>query len=146
MNEDIVIRVKRFHPDAQLPRYAHVGDMGDLAADLYSAEETRLSPGETKAVQTGIAVGLPSGFGAVVEDRSGLATKGISTLGGIIDTGYRGELKVILTNMSNIDFTIPKGDRIAQLRIVRRIEAHFEEVEELGSTERNHSGFGSTGT
>ena len=146
MNEDIVVRVKRLHPDARLPRYAHVGETGDLAADLYSADGIQLSPGETKQVSTGISLGLPPGFGAVVEDRSGLATKGISTLGGIIDTGYRGELKVILTNTSNTDFAISKGDRIAQLRIVRRIEAQFEEVEELASTERNHSGFGSTGT
>lgn len=146
MNNDLVIRVKRLHPDAQLPRYAHLGESGDLAADLYSAEQSRLSPGETKPVSTGIAVGLPTGFGAIIEDRSGMAIKGVSTVGGIIDTGYRGELKVILTNMSNADFTISKGDRIAQLRIVRRIEAHFEEVDDLAATERNHSGFGSTGT
>jgi dUTP pyrophosphatase len=145
MNNDIVVRVKRIHPDARLPRYAHLGDSGDLAADLYCVEQTRLSSGETKPVPTGIAVGLPPGFGAVVEDRSGMAAKGISTVGGIIDTGYRGELKVILTNMSGADFAIAQGDRIAQLRIVRRIEAHFEEVEELTATERNHSGFGSTG-
>ena len=71
--------------------------------------------------------------------------KGITTVGGIVDTGYRGELRVILTNMSNLDFGISKGDRIAQVRIVRRIEARFEEVEELAPTERNNSEFGSTG-
>jgi dUTP pyrophosphatase len=146
MSEAILVRVKRLHADALLPHYAHLGETGDLAADLYSVEEMVLSSGETKAVSTGIAIALPPGFGAVVEDRSGLATKGISTVGGIIDTGYRGELKVLLTNMSNENFTITKSARIAQLRIVRRIEANFEEVEELAATERNHSGFGSTGT
>jgi dUTP pyrophosphatase len=70
---------------------------------------------------------------------------GSATVGGIIDTGYRGELRVILTNMSELDFGISKGEPIAQVRIVRRIEARFEEAEELSSTKRNNSGFGSTG-
>ena len=145
MTERIHVRVKRLHLDARLPVYAHVGDTGDLAADLYCVEGAHLSPGETKPVPTGIAIELPVGFGAIVEDRSGMAMIGVMTLGGIIDTGYRGELRVILANISNQYIGISKGDRIAQVRIVRRIEAYFEEVEELAPTERNISGFGCTG-
>jgi len=81
----------------------------------------------------------------LMEDRSGLAVRGVTTLAGVIDPGYRGELKIVLTNLSAAPVTIAAGDRIAQLRIVQRIEAQFEEVEEVAPTPRNAAGFGSTG-
>ena len=139
------IAVLKLHPDAQLPRYAHTGPFGDLAADLHAVSGGKLEPGETIAVPTGLALGLPSEFGALVEDRSGLALRGITTLAGVIDPGYRGELKIVLTNLSPLPYTISAGDRIAQLRIVPRIQASFTQVETLDETVRAAAGFGSTG-
>lgn len=143
------ILVQRLLPNAQLPRYAHAGAFGDLAADVFAAEAATLAPaghaGSTLAVRTGLAMELPSTHGALVEDRSGLAVRGITTLAGVIDPGYRGELKIILTNLSPDPQTVAPGHRIAQLRIVRRIEACFEETDTLAETPRGQGGFGSTG-
>jgi dUTP pyrophosphatase len=88
---------------------------------------------------------FPSTHGALVEDRSGLAVKGITTLAGVIDPGYRGEIRVVVTNLGATAAEVKQGDRIAQLRIVRRVEAEFVEVEELGEAKRGAGGFGSTG-
>ncbi len=140
------IAIKRLHPDAQLPRYAHSGVGGDLAADLYSVQEVELPPGEVVSIPTGIALAIPDGFGAIVEDRSGLALQGLTTLAGVIDTGYRGEIRVVTANLGQTVVRIRKGDRIAQLRIVPRIEATFTETLELSSTQRQAGGFGSTGS
>ncbi len=133
------------HPEAKIPRYAHSGPWGDLAADLYAVSAWTLEPGETVAIPTGLALGFPSEYGALVEDRSGLALRGLTTLAGVIDPGYRGEIKVVLTNLGAIPQSIAPGDRIAQLRLVRRIEATFEVVESLEETVRGGGGFGSTG-
>ncbi len=145
MSEMPHILVQTLHPAAQVPRYAHSGPFGDLAADLYAVSEWKLEPGETVAVPTGIALGLPADYGAMVEDRSGLALRGLTTLAGVIDPGYRGEIKVVLTNLAPVAHTIFPGDRIAQLRLVKRIEASFEVVESLDETVRSTGGFGSTG-
>ena len=142
----INIKVAKLHPDARLPHYAHTGPHGDLAADVAALEAAELAPGDIKAVRTGLTFEFPEEYGALVHDRSGLAMKGICTLAGVIDPGYRGELKVVLTNMSKDVFQIRPGDRIAQLRIVRRLEVEFTEVDTLVSTARNVKGFGSTGT
>lgn len=142
---DLRIAVKRLVPAAKLPRYAHVGEYGDLAADLYASEDVALTAGATLPVPTGVAMEFPSTHGALVEDRSGLAVKGITTLAGVIDPGYRGEIRVVVTNLSPNAVEVKQGDRIAQLRIVRRIEAEFVEVEELGEATRGEGGFGSTG-
>jgi dUTP pyrophosphatase len=145
----VKIGVKKLSAAAQLPRYAHVGELGDLAADVYASEPVTLAAageaGSTAAVPTGIAMEFPSTHGALVEDRSGLAVRGLTTLAGVIDPGYRGELRVVMTNLSPAAVEIRVGDRIAQLRIVQRIEATFEEVEEHGDTARGGGGFGSTG-
>jgi dUTP pyrophosphatase len=141
----VAIKVKKLEAAARVPRYAHTGDYGDLAADLYALDEVTLAAGETRPVATGIAMEFPSTHGALVEDRSGLAVKGVTTLAGVIDPGYRGEIKVVLTNLSSAAVEISAGDRIAQLRIVQRIEAQFDEVEELGEAARGAGGFGSTG-
>jgi dUTP pyrophosphatase len=143
------IRVQRLHPSAQLPRYAHTGPFGDLAADLFAAEAATLAPvgteGATQAVRTGLALELPSTHGALVQDRSGLALRGITTLAGVIDPGYRGELKIVLTNLTPEPQLIAPGHRIAQLRIVERIQAAFEETDTLAEAPRGAAGFGSTG-
>ncbi|MFZ0959363.1 MAG: dUTP diphosphatase [Terriglobia bacterium] len=139
------IKVVRMHPDAVSPTYAHSGPFGDLAADLSAVECVCLEPHRTRAVRTGLALEFPPEVGAVVEDRSGLALKGISALAGVIDPGYRGELRVVLTNLSSEPYNIKPGDRIAQLRIVRRIEVEFIMAKTLSETGRNAGAFGSTG-
>ncbi len=141
----IPVATKRLHPDAKLPKYAHEGAWGDLAADLYSVHEATVEPGKTALVATGLAMAFPEDYGALVEDRSGLAVKGITTLAGVIDPGYRGEIKVVLTNVTVTPITLQAGDRIAQLRIVKKLQATFEEVEDLDATHRGEGGFGSTG-
>lgn len=92
---------------------------------------------------------FPADYGALVEDRSGLAVRGITTLAGVIDPGYRGELKIVLMNVTDAPITLAAGDRVAQLRLVRRIEAEFVEVEPMSAphltTVRGAGGFGSTG-
>src|SRR5580698_6606692 len=145
--EDVVrIKVKKLHQEAQLPRYAHTGVFGDLAADLYAVVDATLEAGATGAVATGVAMEFPSTHGALVEDRSGLAMRGVTTLAGVIDPGYRGEIRVVVTNLGALVAEIAAGDRIAQLRIVQRIEARFEEVSELVEAPRGANGFGSTGS
>jgi dUTP pyrophosphatase len=141
----VVLKVLKLDPSAQLPRYAHAGPFGDLAADLYSVASVTMDAGATMAVATGIALEFPSTHGALVEDRSGLAVRGVTTLAGVIDPGYRGEIKVVMTNLSAAAVEIKAGDRIAQLRIVQRIQARFEEVSELVEAPRGAAGFGSTG-
>jgi dUTP pyrophosphatase len=144
--ESVRIKVLKLDAAAQLPRYAHVGEFGDLAADLYAVAATTLKAGETAPVATGVAMEFPSTHGALVEDRSGLAMRGVTTLAGVIDPGYRGEIRVVVTNLSASAVEIKAGDRIAQLRIVRRIEAQFDEVSELVEAPRGANGFGSTGS
>ena len=143
------IKVKKLDAAAQAPRYAHVGEFGDLAADLYASAGAMLAAagvaGSTAAVATGIALEFPATHGALVEDRSGLAVRGVTTLAGVIDPGYRGEIRVVMTNLGTEPVEIKAGDRIAQLRVVQRIEASFEVVEELGDAARGERGFGSTG-
>ena len=139
------IKARKLREDARLPRYAHTGLYGDLAADLYAVENVTLAPAATIGVPTGIALEFPSTHGALVEDRSGLAVRGVTTLAGVIDPGYRGEIKVVVTNLSSISVEIKAGDRVAQLRIVQRIEAEFEEVAALAEAPRGAGGFGSTG-
>jgi dUTP pyrophosphatase len=140
------IKVLKLRPNAQVPRYAHSGPFGDLAADLYAVEPAVLDAGATVGVATGIALEFPATHGALVEDRSGLAVRGITTLAGVIDPGYRGEIRVVMTNLSAATVEIKAGDRIAQLRIVQRIEAEFEVVSELVEAPRGTKGFGSTGS
>jgi dUTP pyrophosphatase len=140
------IKVMKLHPAAQLPRYAHTGYFGDLAADVYAVEAVVIAGGATVAVPTGIAMEFPSTHGALVEDRSGLALRGLTTLAGVIDPGYRGELKVVVTNLNSGAIELKAGERVAQLRIVQRIEASFEEVTALGEAARGAGGFGSTGS
>jgi dUTP pyrophosphatase len=143
--DSVRIRVRKLDESAQLPKYAHAGRFGDLAADLYAVAGTTLEAGATIPVATGVAMEFPETHGALVEDRSGLAVRGVTTLAGVIDPGYRGEIKVVMTNLSAAPVEIKAGDRIAQLRIVRRIEAEFEEVSELAEATRGAKGFGSTG-
>ncbi|HJM29204.1 MAG: dUTP diphosphatase [Acidimicrobiales bacterium] len=139
--------IKRLDPDLPLPKYAQVGDAG---CDLIAAEEIVLPPGGGRAlVPTGIAIALPEGYAGFVQPRSGLANKhGVTCLNspGLIDSGYRGELKVLLINTDpHNSFEVKRGERIAQLVIQKVEQADFIEMEDLSQTERGDGGFGSTG-
>ena len=131
----------------KLPSYETKGSAGvDLQA--YVESPIVLKPLERTLVPTGISVELPEGYEAQVRARSGLAIKhGISLVNGIgtIDSDYRGEIKVILINLGDKEFTISNGDRIAQMVFIRHEQAEFELVEELNETERGSGGFGHTG-
>ncbi len=141
------IAVRRLDPDLALPSYAHLGDAG---ADLVAREGVTLAAAGGRAlVPTGVALALPRGTAGFIQPRSGLALKhGITCLNtpGLIDCGYRDELKVLLVNLDPTDdFTVERGDRIAQLVIQRVEQAAFVVVDELPDSERNTGGFGSTG-
>jgi len=129
-----------------IPTYSHPGDAG---ADLSSAENLVLHPGERATVATGVSIALPAGFVVFVVPRSGLAAKhGITVVNspGTVDAGYRGELKVTLLNTDLREpFTINKGDRIAQMIVMPVVQARFIPVDKLPESERGESGFGSTG-
>lgn len=128
-----------------IPAYAKAGDAG---ADLKASEAGSIAPGARSLVPTGISIALPDGFVGLVHPRSGLAVKhGITVLNtpGTIDSGYRGEVKVILLNTSDEEFVFERGERIAQLVIQRYEKAEFVEVTQLPQTERGEGGFGSSG-
>ncbi|MEZ4856920.1 MAG: dUTP diphosphatase [Gelidibacter sp.] len=131
-----------------LPNYETIASAGmDLRANL--SESRVLKPLERSIVGTGLFIELPIGYEAQVRPRSGLAAKkGITVLNtpGTIDADYRGEIGVILVNLSNEDFTINNGERIAQLVIAKHERAEWVEVQELSETSRGKGGFGSTGT
>jgi len=141
------IPIIRLIDDATIPIYAKPGDAG---ADLVAAESVILEAGGGRAlISTGVAIAIPEGFAGFVQPRSGLALKhGITCLNtpGLIDSGYRGELKVLLINTDpNETFEVNKGERIAQLVIQKIEECNFQEVEELPDSERGETGFGSSG-
>lgn len=140
------IRIKRLRPDAALPEYAH-GPAEDAGMDLRSVERVVLTPNVPSGVPTGLAIELPPGFEAQIRPRSGLALKHAITVPnspGTIDPGYRGEVKVILLNLGKSDYTIEKGDRIAQM-VIARYEAIEIAEGELSETGRGAGGFGSSG-
>lgn len=140
------IRLKKLSPEALLPTYSH-GPDEDAGMDLRALEAVRLTPGVPRAVPTGIAIELPSGYEAQVRPRSGLALKHAITLPNspaTIDPGYRGEIRVILLNLGQQDYAIEKGDRIAQLVIAKYEPVEWEEGE-LRDSLRGAGGFGSSG-
>ena len=134
--------VKKLVSEAKLPTKAYAGDLG---WDLYSAEDVVIEPREIKAIRTGIAVQLPAGFGAFIKDRSSRAKMGLHCIGGVIDNGYRGEIIVLITNLSRDVVKIKKGEKIAQLVLISLVECSLKEVDELGTSERGNRGFGSSG-
>jgi dUTP pyrophosphatase len=142
----VTLRFRRLSEAARPPAQAHEGDAG---YDLHAAEGLTIAPGERASVGTGIAVAIPEGQAGLVIPRSGLASRnGISVVNapGLIDSGYRGELRVLLLNTDRQQpFSVEPGDRIAQLVLVRVETDEAVEVEELDETVRGAGGFGSTG-
>ena len=139
--------ITRLRPGAVVPQRAYAGDAG---LDLSSCERIELAPGERALVPTGLAVAIPEGHAGFVQPRSGLAAKhGITIVNspGLVDSGYRGELRVILQNTDPRDsFVVEPGMRIGQLVLVAVPHAELVEVTELPSSERGEGGFGSSGT
>ncbi len=142
----INLSLKQLDPGISVPAYAHDGDAG---LDLRSTEHLILEPGQRALVPCGISVAIPEGYAGLVVPRSGLAAKhGISIVNapGLIDSGYRGEIKAILLNTDlESSFEIQRGDRIAQLVIIAVPKVNLVSCEDLESSERSSGGFGSTG-
>lgn len=142
--ERVKVQIKKLSEDAVIPQYAHKTDAG---ADVYAIEDVTLKPHETQLIKTGISVAIPVGYEIQVRPRSGLSLKTglrVANAPGTIDSDYRGEVCVIMTNTANLSQTINKGDKIAQLVISAVPMIDWIEVDELDSTERGEGGFGST--
>ena len=141
----IDVSIRRLRPDAHLPEQAYEGDAG---MDLAACEAVTIEPGERAVVPTGLAIEIPDGYAGFVQPRSGLAVRhgiGIVNTPGLIDSGYRGEIRVVLINTDReARFTVEPGMRIAQLVIVPVAAARLVEVDELAASERGSRGFGSS--
>ena len=144
----IKILIKRLSEQVSLPKYETVGSSGmDLSANIDA--KINIEPGKTAIIPTGLALSIPKGFEVQIRPRSGLAAKQkISVLNtpGTIDSDYRGEIKVILINLSKESFKVEKGLRIAQMVVCPVVQAQLKEVNDLNETGRGEGGFGSTGT
>ena len=137
------LNIKKLHPDAKIPTYAHQGDAG---FDLFATETVTIPIGARVLVGTGIAMEIPDGYVGLIWDKSGLSIKhGLKNLGGVIDAGYRGEIKAGVVNLSDEDYTVVVGHKVAQMLIQKVERAEIVEVDELSDTTRGHGGFGSTG-
>ena len=142
----IDVPVRRLRPDARIPDQAYNGDAG---VDLSACEHVVVRPGERAVVPTGLAVEIPIGYAGFVQPRSGLAERhgiGIVNSPGLIDSGYRGEIRVILLNTGADAFSVEPGMRVAQLVVAPVATVRLVEVEELTASERGTRGFGSTST
>lgn len=137
------LSVKKIYKNAKLPTYAHEGDAG---MDLYTVEDVVVKAQSHVSINTGIAMEIPTGYVGLVCGKSGLASKyGLMKSAGVIDSGYRGEIRVVIVNTTGKDYKFESGDKIAQMLIVPYIVPTLVEVEDLTETERNTRGFGSTG-
>lgn len=136
------LKVKRLHADAKLPTRAHHDDAG---LDIYCYETITIPPYQTVKVPTGIAYEVPDGYCVFAWDKGSLGSKGIKTLGGVLDSGYRGEMFVPMHNLNDSLYIFEKGDKIAQI-VIQKVELwEVEELETLSETIRGKGGFGSTG-
>ena len=136
------LRVKRIRPDAKIPVYLHPGDAG---MDLFSCVDEVIAAGEVKAVPTGIQMAIPEGYVGLVWDKSGISLKGVHRLAGVVDSGYRGEIRAVMVNLGKEPFIISKGMKIAQMLIQPVQAVRIVEAENLDDTTRGEGGFGSTG-
>lgn len=136
------IKVKRLHPDAKLPTYAHPGDIG---LDLYCLEGATVQPGEKKLFHLGFAMEFPQGYGAIVKDKGSISMAGLHAVGGVYDAGYRGEYNVALVHLGHEPYTFEKGQKVAQLLILPIIIGDIEETDTLSDSARGDGKWGSTG-
>lgn len=138
----VILKFKKLHKDAIIPSYAHTDDAG---FGIYSIEEKVLKPMEYHAVATGISSEIPNDYFVSIRDRSSIAVKGLHVMGGVIDSGYRGEWKIIMINLNGEDYKIEVGDKIAQGILQNAKQPKIEIVEDLSNSSRGENGFGSTG-
>lgn len=139
----LILKVKCLDPRAEMPVFEHDGDAG---FDLYSLNKVILGPGDRAQVHTGIAMEIPYGYVGLIWDKSGLSHKhGLKTLGGVVDSGYRGEIMIGIVNLSGNEYTIEEGHKVAQMIIQKKEMVEIMTTDELSETERGESGFGSTG-
>jgi len=137
------LKIKKLNSEAIVPHYAHPDDAG---FDLFSTEMREIAPMSRVQIPTGIALEIPTGYVGLVWDKSGLSHKnGLKTLGGVIDAGYRGEVKVGIINLSAETYLLEKGHKVAQMIIQKKETCEIIEVDELSDTARGEGGFGSTG-
>ncbi len=138
----VKLKIKKIHPSAVMPSYTKAGDAG---LDLSAVEGGEIQPQSRAKFGTGVAFEIPAGYVGLIWDRSGMSTKkGVKTLGGVIDSGYRGEIVVALANVSDVPVQIMKGDKIAQILIQKIETAQIEISNELSETQRGETGFGSS--
>lgn len=136
------LKIKKINPEAKVPTRAHHDDAG---IDLYACGEFIVEPHQTLSIPTGISMEIEFGCVGLIWDKSSVGSKGIKTLGGVLDAGYRGEVHVVVHNMSDTVYTFEHGHKVAQL-LIQKIEfPDIEEVEELSPSMRGTGGFGSTG-
>lgn len=137
------LKIKKLHPDAKIPTYAHPGDAG---MDVFALKDLTLLPGERGLVKTGISFECEEGYVLLVWDKSGISTKhGITTLAGVIDAGYRGEIQIGVINLGQETYTFEKGNKVAQILVQSIVNPEIEEVEDISDSPRGTGGFGSTG-
>jgi len=137
------LKFKKLHIDAKVPRYAYKGDAG---MDLYVPENTIIKVGERKSIPLGIAIEIPEGYVGILSDKSGLSHKhGLKSYGGVIDSGYRGQIHVGMMNLSDKDYEFKSGEKIIQMLITPVMQMDIIEVDELCDSDRGDGGFGSSG-
>lgn len=137
------LKIKKLHPNAKIPSYAHHGDAG---FDLYVPESITLQPGDRKTIPLGVAMEIPDGYVGLMFDKSSLSHKqGLKTFGNVIDSGYRGEIHAGLINQSSRTQTLEAGQKIIQMLIMPVITVDIEEVDVLAPSERGAGNFGSSG-
>jgi dUTP pyrophosphatase len=139
----VSVPIKKLVSDAKVPSYAHPGDAG---LDLYSVEDTVIEVGEARMLRTGISMAIPEGFVGLIWSKSGLAAKhSVISIGGVVDSGYRGEITVVLKNLGTERFMVTKHMKIAQMLIQPVCKTDIVESDMLSETSRSNGGFGSTG-
>lgn len=136
------IRIQKIDPSAKLPSFAYEGDAG---MDLFSCQDCKIEPSEKKSIGTGLRIVVPQGYAGFIWDKSGLALNySLKTMAGVLDSGYRGELKVILMNLGKEPYEVKTGQKIAQL-VIKKVERPEIIESNLDQTERGEKGFGSSG-
>ena len=136
------IKIKRLKENAKLPTYAKKGDVG---MDMYAMETVTIKPMEHVRLWHGFAMEFPEGFAAIVKDKSSISKAGLHTMGGVFDSGYRGEYNTHLVNLGSEAYTIEEGDKVSQIIIYPVAIAELEETDTLSESDRGEGGFGSTG-
>lgn len=140
--QKLPVSFKKFHPDAVVPVYAHDNDAG---CDLCTPVTVTAASHQVTKIPVGLGIELPNGYMFMLYDKSGLASRGLQVVGGIVDAGYRGEIAVLLYNATDTDIVFETGNKVAQGIIVPVLQAGFTEVYEFSETTRGAGGFGSTG-